>query len=122
MGRIRLENINKSFGAHKVLDGINLEIGEGELAVFVGPSGCGKSTLLRQISGLDKPTSGKVFIDGTDVTRVSAADRGLAMVFQSYALYPHMSVRQNLSFGLQNMKMARDEIAARIAEAARLDG
>ncbi|MCB1355877.1 MAG: sn-glycerol-3-phosphate ABC transporter ATP-binding protein UgpC [Maritimibacter sp.] len=120
MGRIRLENINKSFGAHKVLDGINLEIGEGELAVFVGPSGCGKSTLLRQISGLDKPTSGKVFIDGTDVTRVSAADRGLAMVFQSYALYPHMSVRQNLSFGLQNMKMARDEIAARIAEAARM--
>ena len=120
MGRIRLENLQKSFGAHQVLRDINLEIGEGELAVFVGPSGCGKSTLLRQISGLDKPTSGKVFIDDRDVTRVSAADRGLAMVFQSYALYPHMSVRQNLSFGLQNMKMARDEIDARIADAARM--
>ncbi|MFV0359358.1 ABC transporter ATP-binding protein [Tropicimonas sp.] len=120
MGHIELESLNKSFGAHEVLKDIDLEIGEGELAVFVGPSGCGKSTLLRQISGLDQPTSGRILIDGRDVTRVSAADRGLAMVFQSYALYPHMSVRQNLAFGLQNMKMARDEIDRRIADAARM--
>ncbi len=120
MGRIRLDNLRKSFGAHDVLKNINLEIGEGELAVFVGPSGCGKSTLLRQISGLDKPTSGQIFINGQDVTRVSAADRGLAMVFQSYALYPHMSVRQNLSFGLQNQKMPKQEIERRIAHAAQM--
>ena len=120
MGQIRLEGLYKRFGAHEVLTDINLEVGEGELCVFVGPSGCGKSTLLRQISGLDKPSAGKVFIDGADVTNISAADRGLAMVFQSYALYPHMSVKQNLAFGLQNMKMPKDEIEKRIAEVARM--
>ena len=120
MGHIRLEGLYKRFGAHEVLTDINLEVGEGELCVFVGPSGCGKSTLLRQISGLDKPSAGKVYIDGDDVTDVSAADRGLAMVFQSYALYPHMSVRQNLAFGLQNMKMPKAEIDKRIADVARM--
>ncbi len=120
MGRIRIENLRKNFGAHEVLKNINLDIGEGELAVFVGPSGCGKSTLLRQISGLDQPTSGHIFIDDKDVTGVSAADRGLAMVFQSYALYPHMTVLQNLTFGLQNMKMAKVEIDRRVADAARM--
>ena len=120
MGQIRLEGLYKHFGTHEVLTDINLEVGEGELCVFVGPSGCGKSTLLRQISGLDQPSDGKVFIDGTDVTNISAADRGLAMVFQSYALYPHMTVKQNLAFGLQNTKMPKAEIETRIADVARL--
>ncbi len=93
---------------------------EGELVVFVGPSGCGKSTLLRLISGLDKPTAGRILIDGKDVTAVNAADRGLAMVFQSYALYPHMSVWQNMAFGLQNEHLPKAEIRERIAEAARM--
>ncbi|RMC32368.1 ABC transporter ATP-binding protein [Paracoccus alkanivorans] len=120
MGRIVLKGITKSFGNAEVIHGIDLEIGEGELVVFVGPSGCGKSTLLRLIAGLDRPTSGRIEIDGEDVTRVSAADRGLAMVFQSYALYPHMTVRQNLSFGLENTRMPKSEIASRIDEAGRM--
>ncbi len=120
MGRIVLDGITKSFGATQVIHGIDLEIEEGELAVFVGPSGCGKSTLLRLIAGLDRPTSGRIEINGRDVTRASAADRGLAMVFQSYALYPHMTVRQNLSFGLENTRMPKPEIAERIDEAGRM--
>ena len=120
MGQIRLQGIRKSFGALEVLKGIDLDIAEGEFVVFVGPSGCGKSTLLRQISGLDQPNAGRIHIDGRDVTDVGAADRGLAMVFQSYALYPHMTVRDNLAFGLQNNRMPKAEIASRIAEAARM--
>ena len=120
MGRITLNGIDRAYGTVKVLHGIDLDIEEGELIVFVGPSGCGKSTLLRLIAGLDQPTGGTVSIDGRDVTTVPAADRGLAMVFQSYALYPHMSVRQNLAFGLQNAKMAKSEIDRRISDAARM--
>jgi multiple sugar transport system ATP-binding protein len=120
MGRIALRNIYKSFEAVEVIHGVDLEINEGELVVFVGPSGCGKSTLLRLIAGLDRPTSGTIEIDGRDVTQTGAADRGLAMVFQSYALYPHMTVRQNLSFGLENQRMPKQEIAARVDEAARM--
>ena len=120
MGAIRLENIMKSFGSVDVIRDVSLDIPEGELVVFVGPSGCGKSTLLRLISGLDRPTSGKILIDGEDVTRRSAADRGLAMVFQSYALYPHMTVRQNMAFGLENTHIPRAEIASRIEDAARM--
>ena len=120
MARIALQGITKSYGAVEVLKGIDLAIEEGELVVFVGPSGCGKSTLLRMIAGLDRPTSGQIAIDGVDVTATSAADRGLAMVFQSYALYPHMTVRQNLAFGLENTRMARAEIDARIDEAAKM--
>ncbi|MFN3292130.1 MAG: ABC transporter ATP-binding protein [Gemmobacter sp.] len=120
MGRIVLKDIRKSYGAVDVLKGIDLDIREGELVVFVGPSGCGKSTLLRMIAGLDRPTSGAIEIDGADVTQRSAADRGLAMVFQSYALYPHMTVRANMAFGLQNTRMPKAEIDARIAEAARM--
>jgi len=120
MGRIALHGIRKSYGAVDVLKGIDLTIEEGELAVFVGPSGCGKSTLLRMIAGLDRPTSGTIEINGADVTARGAADRGLAMVFQSYALYPHMTVRANMAFGLENTRMAKAEIAERIAEAARL--
>src|SRR5690606_12093898 len=120
MGRIALRDIRKSFDAVDVIHGVDLEINEGELVVFVGPSGCGISTLLRLIAGLDKPTSGGIEIDGEDVTQKGAADRGLAMVFQSYALYPHMTVRQNLSFGLENQRMPRQEIVTRVDEAARM--
>ena len=120
MGSITLSNIQKSYGAVHVLHDINLAIDEGEFVVFVGPSGCGKSTLLRVIAGLEKVTGGDLKINGTRVNEVSAADRGLAMVFQSYALYPHMTVRQNLAFGLENSGMPKAEIATRIAEAARM--
>jgi len=120
MGHIKLTNVVKSFGAVDVLHGINLEIADGEFVVFVGPSGCGKSTLLRMIAGLEKPTGGELAIDGKVVNAIPAADRGLAMVFQSYALYPHMSVRQNLAFGLENTKMPKAEITERIGEAARM--
>ncbi|MGO4841714.1 ATP-binding cassette domain-containing protein, partial [Rhizobiaceae sp. 2RAB30] len=89
MGHIKLTNVTKSFGSVDVLHDINLEIEDGEFVVFVGPSGCGKSTLLRVIAGLEKPTGGELTIDGKVVNGVPAADRGLAMVFQSYALYPH---------------------------------
>jgi ABC-type sugar transport system ATPase subunit len=120
LGRITLSNLCKSYGTVQVLQDIDLDIVDGELMVFVGPSGCGKSTLLRQIAGLDKPTAGEIRIDGRLVNDVPAADRGLAMVFQSYALYPHMTVRQNLAFGLENARMARAQIDTRIAEAARM--
>jgi molybdenum ABC transporter ATP-binding protein len=120
MGQIRLTDIDRAYGKLKILHGISLAIEDGEFVVLVGPSGCGKSTLLRLIAGLDQPTGGTIEIDGKDVTKVSAAQRGLAMVFQSYALYPHMTVRQNLAFGLENQRMAKEEIASRIAEAARM--
>jgi multiple sugar transport system ATP-binding protein len=122
MSRITLTDVSKAFGSVKVLHNIDLDIRDGELIVFVGPSGCGKSTLLRLIAGLDQPTSGTIAINDADVTRIAAADRGLAMVFQSYALYPHMSVRQNLAFGLENAHMPKPEIGQRIAEAARMLG
>ena len=120
MGEIKLTDVKKSFGAVDVLKDIDLHIRDGEFVVFVGPSGCGKSTLLRTIAGLEKVTGGEIEIDGKRVNEVTAADRGLAMVFQSYALYPHMSVRQNLAFGLENSNMPKPEIAERIAEAARM--
>ncbi len=120
MGQITLSRLAKSFGPTEVIRDVSLAIADGELVVFVGPSGCGKSTLLRLISGLDRPTSGTISIDGRDVTQTGAADRGLAMVFQSYALYPHMTVRQNLAFGLENTRLPKPEITARITQAARL--
>ncbi|MEZ2130832.1 MULTISPECIES: ABC transporter ATP-binding protein [unclassified Sinorhizobium] len=120
MSRLELSNIVKNFGAVEVIRDVSLAVEDGEFIAFVGPSGCGKSTLLRLIAGLDKPTSGSVSIDGKDVTQITAADRGLAMVFQSYALYPHMSVRQNLAFGLENTKVPKDEIETRINDAARM--
>lgn len=120
MSRITLKNVDKSYGAVDVLTDINLDIGESELVVFVGPSGCGKSTLLRLIAGLDQPTAGDIAIGGKTVNKVPAADRGLAMVFQSYALYPHMSVRQNLAFGLENSRAPKAEIAERIAATAKM--
>ena len=101
MGSIQLKSVRKAFGAVKVINGVDLDIENGEFAVFVGPSGCGKSTLLRLIAGLEDVTAGQILIDGKDVTNVGPAQRGLAMVFQSYALYPHMSVRGNIAFALK---------------------
>ena len=101
-----------------IIPGADLDIGDGEFVVFVGPSGCGKSTLLRLIAGLEDLTAGQILIDGEDVTDVPPAKRGLSMVFQSYALYPHMSVRNNIAFGLKMAGMPKDEIDAKVAKAA----
>ena len=120
MSSLALRGIERRFGALRVIHGIDLDVAEGEFVVFVGPSGCGKSTLLRMIAGLDRPDAGDILIDGVRVNDRRAAERGLAMVFQSYALYPHMTVRQNLAFGLENQRMAKPEVARRIAEAARM--
>ncbi|MFZ8959988.1 MAG: ABC transporter ATP-binding protein, partial [Paracoccaceae bacterium] len=120
MSDLQLKSVIKRYGSVEVIHGIDLEIKSGEFCVFVGPSGCGKSTLLRMISGLEGITGGDVVIDGTVVNHVPAAQRELAMVFQSYALYPHMSVRGNLSFGLENLKMPKAEISRRVEEAARM--
>ena len=118
MASVELQQVRKSYGDVEVIKGIDMQIELGEFCVFVGPSGCGKSTLLRMISGLEPITGGDIVIDGKVVNRIPAADRGLAMVFQSYALYPHMTVRQNLSFGLENISTPRREIEAKIAEVA----
>jgi multiple sugar transport system ATP-binding protein len=120
MGNIQLRDVNKSFGATIIIPKINLDIENGEFVVFVGPSGCGKSTLLRLIAGLEDTTSGKIMIDGRDVTDEAPAKRKLAMVFQSYALYPHMTVAKNIAFPL---KMAGEEPAVidkKVADAARI--
>ena len=120
MADLELRNVTKRFGEVEVIRGVDLAIAHGEFCVFVGPSGCGKSTLLRMISGLESVTGGDILIGGEVVNHVAAAERGLAMVFQSYALYPHMSVRQNLSFGLENIGTPRGEIGARVEDAARM--
>jgi len=120
MASIELRDVRKSFGSVEVIKGIDLTVEHGEFCVFVGPSGCGKSTLLRMISGLEQITSGDVVIEGEVVNRIPAADRGLAMVFQSYALYPHMTVRQNLSFGLENARVARADIRQKTEEVAKM--
>ena len=120
MATLELKKVRKNYGNLEVIHGIDLFINNGEFCVLVGPSGCGKSTLLRMIAGLEQITKGDILIDEQLVNNISAARRGLAMVFQSYALYPHMSVRQNLAFGLENLKMEVDEIDKRILEAARL--
>ena len=120
MANLELIDVKKTYDKLQVIHGIDLEISDGEFCVLVGPSGCGKSTLLRMIAGLEAITEGKIVIDGKTVNNISAAKRGLAMVFQSYALYPHMSVRQNLAFGLENLKMKKDEIDERIMQAVKL--
>ncbi len=120
MADLELRGVVKRFGAAEVIHGVDLRIADGEFVVFVGPSGCGKSTLLRMIAGLEEISGGAVLIDGQDVTEVPAAKRGLAMVFQSYALYPHMSVRKNLSFGLETIGVARSEIERKIGDAAEI--
>ena len=118
MGRITLRNVSKRFGEVAVIPPINLEIGDGEFVVFVGPSGCGKSTLLRLIAGLEDVSGGVIEIDGVDATELPPAKRGLAMVFQSYALYPHMSVRRNIAFPLKMAGMDPAEIARKVEAAA----
>ena len=119
MGQITLKNVSKSFGNTVVIPGADLEIKDGEFIVFVGPSGCGKSTLLRMIAGLEDTTSGEIVIDGKDVSNVGPAERELAMVFQSYALYPHMSVRKNIAFPMRMAKVSQDEQDKRIDAAAK---
>ena len=118
MGRIQLKEVTKSFGEVQVIPPLDLTIEDGEFCVFVGPSGCGKSTLLRLIAGLEDVTSGEIEIDGKPVANVPPAKRGLAMVFQSYALYPHMSVRKNIAFPLRMAKMDQAEIDRRVEAAA----
>jgi len=120
MATLELDKVVKRYGEAAVIHGIDLRVDDGEFCVFVGPSGCGKSTLLRMIAGLEKISDGEVRIDGKRVNELGAAQRGLAMVFQSYALYPHMTVRQNMAFGLENMRTPRAEIERRVGEAARM--
>lgn len=120
MAAVELQNIKKSFGTVEVIDGIDLSIQEGEFIAFVGPSGSGKSTLLRMIAGLENATDGEIFIDGKDVTFAEPSDRGIAMVFQSYALYPHMNVYENIAFNLRLARFSKAEIETRVAEAARI--
>ena len=119
MGAIELQQVTKEFGAVRIIKGVDLEVKNGEFVVFVGPSGCGKSTLLRLISGLEDVSGGRIVIDGKDATDLGPAQRGLAMVFQSYALYPHMSVRDNIAFPLKMAKTPKDVIASKVAYAAR---
>ncbi|HEY6632341.1 MAG TPA: ABC transporter ATP-binding protein [Rhizobiaceae bacterium] len=120
MGQITLKNVTKSFGATVIIPNINLEIEDGEFVVFVGPSGCGKSTLLRLIAGLEDTSGGTILIDGRDVTSEAPAKRKLAMVFQSYALYPHMTVAKNIGFPLKMAGESSDVIEKKVAEAARV--
>jgi multiple sugar transport system ATP-binding protein len=122
MGQIELQNVMKSFGSVDVIKDISLDIKDGEFVVFVGPSGCGKSTLLRMISGLETMSSGTVGIAGLDVTDAQPSDRQIAMVFQSYALFPHISVRDNVAFGLKIAGLPKDEIDAKVAKASEILG
>ena len=118
MGSLQLKSIRKAFGSHEVLKGIDLEVNDGEFVIFVGPSGCGKSTLLRTIAGLEDATSGSIMIDGQEVSTVPPAKRGIAMVFQSYALYPHLTVKDNMGLGLKQAGTAKDEIERRVTKAS----
>ena len=118
MAQVKMGDVSKAFGAVTVLDDVNIDIPDGEFMVFVGPSGCGKTTLLRTIAGLERPSSGRVMIGADDVTAWPPARRGVAMVFQSYALYPHMTVRDNIAFGLKLANMPHAEIEQRVREAA----
>ena len=120
MGKISLQKVEKRFGDVSVIPPLDLEVEDGEFVVFVGPSGCGKSTLLRLIAGLEDTTSGKIFIDGADATQLAPAKRGLAMVFQSYALYPHMTVRKNIAFPLKMANVPQAEIDEKVDYAARV--
>ena len=120
MGAISLKNINKSFGQTEVIKDVNIEIEDGEFTVFVGPSGCGKSTLLRLIAGLEDITSGELCIGGKVVNAEQPKERGVAMVFQSYAIFPHMTVRENIAFGLTIRRESKAEIDRKVAEAARM--
>ncbi len=120
MASVTLSEVRKAYSSMEVIHGIDLQVQSGEFLVLVGPSGCGKSTLLRMIAGLEEITDGTVSIGDRVVNDLPASQRNLSMVFQSYALYPHMSVRKNLAFGLSNLRMPKDEIERRVADAARI--
>jgi lactose/L-arabinose transport system ATP-binding protein len=120
MSGLQLDGVIKRYGATQVIHGVDLQIEHGEFCVFVGPSGCGKSTLLRMVAGLEETTEGRIAIGGRDVTRLDPAERGVAMVFQTYALYPHMTVAENMGFGLKMTGHPRAEIESKVAEAARV--
>ncbi|WP_074073040.1 ABC transporter ATP-binding protein [Rhizobium gallicum] len=120
MASVEIKDVQKHYGGFHALNDINLSIEEGEFVVMVGPSGCGKSTLLKAIAGLETVTSGKLLIKGRDVTKLEPGDRGIAMVFQSYALYPHMTVGENMGFGLRMARRPKAEIDAAVARAAKI--
>ncbi|HTJ58552.1 MAG TPA: ABC transporter ATP-binding protein [Devosiaceae bacterium] len=120
MAVIALKDVKKAFGSLTIIDRVNLEIGDREFVIFVGPSGSGKSTLLRLIAGLEDCSAGQIFIDGEDVTNLGPADRQLSMVFQSYALYPTKTVRQNMSFGLEVARLPKAEITRRVNDVAQI--
>ena len=120
MATLKIKNLKKGFEGLQIIKGIDLEVRDREFVVFVGPSGCGKSTLLRLIAGLEEVTSGTIELDGRDITEVTPAKRDLAMVFQTYALYPHMTVRKNLSFALDLAGKPKAEVESKVAEAARI--
>ncbi len=118
MSEIIIKNLNKSYGNNKVINSFDIEIQDGEFIVLVGPSGCGKSTLLRMISGLETVDEGEIFLDKKLINNLIPSKRGIAMVFQSYALYPHMNVYENMSFGLKMEKLSKNEIDQKVNEAA----
>ena len=118
MGQIHLQSVTKSFGEVNVIPPLDLKINDGEFVVFVGPSGCGKSTLLRLVAGLEDITSGRMMFDGEEVNDLPPAERGIAMVFQSYALYPNMNVEQNISFGMEMRGVPKTERARAVADVA----
>ena len=120
MATLQLKNITKQFGDTKVIKGIDLDVNDREFVVFVGPSGCGKSTLMRMIAGLESASDGDILIDGKRMNEVGPADRGLAMVFQSYALYPHMTVEGNMGFSMRLAGVPKEERRAKVLEAAKI--
>ena len=122
MGAIQLKKVTKKFGDQMVIDDLNLSIEDGSFTVLVGPSGCGKSTTLRMITGLDEPTSGDIYIDGKKINDLTPGKRDIAMVFQNYALYPTMTVRENIEFGLENKKVPKEERKKRVQEICEIVG
>jgi len=120
MASLEIKNLSKKYGAHTALDHIDLEIPEGALVSLLGPSGCGKTTALRLIAGFEKPDSGDIFIDGEKINHIPVNKRNIGMVFQSYALFPHMSAKENISYGLEQRKLPKDEMEKRTAEAIEL--
>ena len=120
MAALKLEQVSKHYGAVQVISELSLDVAEGEFIVFLGPSGCGKTSLLRMVAGLEEVSGGRILIGGKDVTTAAPGQRNLAMVFQHYALYPHMTVRDNLAFGLRNIGLPASEIDQRISESARM--
>src|SRR6056297_1851866 len=120
MSGLKLQNVVKRYGATQVIHGVDLDIEDGEFCVFVGPSGCGKSTLLRMVAGLEETSGGSISIGSRDVTRVDPSERGVTMVFQTYALYPHMTVEENMGFGLKMTGHPAGEIRKKVAEASRI--